>query len=716
MVTASRVRCGAWLGMACAVGALIGTAEAARVREFRVTDAESVLKGKLEGVAVGPEGSLTPSPRREVLFSNEVAFVWALVSDGEGGVFASTGSEGALYRIRRDGSSAKVTQTLEYELFSLARGERGALFVSGAPNATISRVDATGATTTVVDLPEGLVWDLLVSPRGALFAATGESGEVYRITPEGHAQRVGRVPDAHVVTLLWWRDRLLCGTDGRGLLATMDPENGAVEILFDTGQEEVAAILPLEDGRLLFAANGKRPALPADTGPGLSLPPIEVRAGGGRPSPGPRLYERAASGLVRPVWESTEEDILSLALAPDGEILVGTGSQGILYSLNARWDVRRLLDCEDAQILSLVTDGQLVYAGTGNNGSVVRLDYRAAREGTYTSESLDAGFVAAWGAPDWIARGGGSVTMETRVGQISEPGELWTDWASLQNGRIASPPGRFLQWRVALRSAADELLTLRAVRIPYLGPNRAPEISEVSVATAWAEFQASAGGQRAGSVRQSLPGGVQVEYSFEGAPAGTGEPQSRTGLWARSLRSATWKAIDPDLDGLEFDLYLRAVGEEEALPLKEDLTDTVYTWDSAAWPEGWYELKIVASDANGNAPGSGLSAERWSEPFQIDNTPPQLIDLAIGREEGRVVVTGRAQDGLSRIAAIEYSVNGEGWRPAMPEDGILDSRSESLRIAVPDLSDGRRPSVVGVRIADEIGHVASGRLRVPPER
>jgi hypothetical protein len=158
------------------------------------------------------------------------------------------------------------------------------------------------------------------------------------------------------------------------------------------------------------------------------------------------------------------------------------------------------------------------------------------------------------------------------------------------------------------------------------------------------------------------------------------------------------------------------VGEDESLPLKEDLEDTVYTWDAAAWPEGWYELMVTATDETSNPPGEGLAAQRWSEPFLIDNTPPQLIDLAIGEQEGRLIVTGRAEDRLSRIAAIEYSLNGEGWRPAAPADGILDSRSESFRIPIPDLNDGRRASVIGVRVADEVGHVASGRLKAPPGR
>ena len=69
--------------------------------------------------------------------------------------------------------------------------------------------------------------------------------------------------------------------------------------------------------------------------------------------------------------------------------------------------------------------------------------------------------------------------------------------------------------------------------------------------------------------------------------------------------------------------------EERFVPLKQDLDARAWTWEAAAWPEGWYQLKVVARDGVGNAPGEGLEAVRLSAPFQIDNTPPRLSDLRI---------------------------------------------------------------------------------------
>jgi hypothetical protein len=303
--------------------------------------------------------------------------------------------------------------------------------------------------------------------------------------------------------------------------------------------------------------------------------------------------------------------------------------------------------------------------------------------------------------------------METRSGHIREPGESWSDWQAASGGRIASPPGRFLQWRMRLlaeKGAAD--LRVRSVGVPYRGPNRAPRIQNVRVAGKAPEVVSGAAGSRPATVRQKLPGGVSVEYTLDGQNE-NGASLERAGLWARSLRSATWSASDPDDDLLRFDLALRLLGDDDFLALKTDLEEQAYTWDASAWPEGWYELKVVARDDEFNPAGEGLTAERLSEPFQIDNTPPRLRDLQLESEAGRLILSGRAADEISRITTLEYALVGEGWRMALPIDGMLDSQSESFRVAVPPVEDGRQPSVIGVRVADEVGHLATARLRVP---
>ncbi len=695
--------------LALSIGAPAG---AARSREFCVSSVDGILKGELDGIAARPEGAILPAPASKQVLSGEVAYVWSLLPDGKGGVYAATGSEGHVYHIHGDGSCETLAKTFEYELFALTRAMDGNLYVSGAPNGTVTRILADGSTETVIDLPEGLVWDLLASPKGDLFVAAGESGEIYRIRSNGETEPIGRVPDMHVVCLSWWEGRILCGTDGRGILAALDPRTGELEVLFDTSQEEVVAILPLGSERVIFAANGSSNTPEgSETGSSFMLPPIAIHANG--VSGQSTIYELGPEGLIRPVWKCPDLDILCLALAPDGTILAGTGDNGVLYSLDAHWNATRLVDFDEDQLLSVASDGQRVFVGTGNGGAVYQLDWEARREGIYTSRVWDAGLVSTWGTPHWIASGKGDVVMETRCGRLREPGESWSEWQALQGGRVASPPGRFLQWRMQLKADQRGDLRIRTIRVPYRGPNRSPQVSKVRVSPKAPEL-VSAAGTRPTAVRQKLRGGIQVEYTLgEAGNSGNGASPERTGLWSRSLRTAVWEGKDPDGDQLRYDLFLRLLEDEEFLPLKLDIEEQAFTWDAAAWPEGWYELRVVARDEESNPPGEGLEAERLSGPFEIDNTPPRLRDLRLEIEDGDLILSGKAVDEISRIRSLEFSLNGEGWRMALPIDGMLDSRSESFRIVVPRLEDGRYPAVLGARVSDEVGHLATARLRVP---
>ncbi len=687
-------------------------AGAGRTREFRAYDLTTILEGKLEGVSVSEDGVLTPGPKFSRSFAGEVAYVWALVPDGSGGVYAATGSDGEVYHVKRDGTAELVADSFEYELFALAVSPSGELYFAGAPNGTIQRWRPGTTPETVVDLPEGSVWDLLVTPTGELFATSGEKGEIYRVDKAGKTETLGNVPDAHAVSMAWWRDRILCGTDGNGLLVSLRPADGAKEVLFDASQEEIVAILPHGDD-VLFAANGAQNTQPASSGEGdvLTLPVIDVRPAGR--SAGAVLYELRPDGLVHDVWRAPEKQILSLALAPDGRVLVGTGSDGVLYALDSLWNAVRLADLEEADILSLAVDGRRVFAGTGNAGAVYVLDWEGGREGTYTSRVLDAGLTSRWGTPRWISTGTGELTFETRSGQLRQGDETWSPWVLLAGGHVASPPARFLQWRMTMKAAAHGDLRVAGVGIPYRGPNRSPEIAGIEITPKSPVVTAGDGGHNSGAVRQELPGGIEIEYNLGGGGEES-RPVESAGLWSRSLRSAVWSADDPDGDRLRYDLYLRFVGDEAFYLLKADLEETAWTWEAAAWPDGWYCLKVIARDSEDNSPEETLRGERVSAPFQIDNLPPQLLDLRVGKDaHGDPELSGRAVDEGSRIASLAFSLDGEKWRTMFPADGICDSGEETLRITLPMRQDGRRAAVVGVRAADEVGHIATARLWIP---
>ena len=93
---------------------------------------------------------------------------------------------------------------------------------------------------------------------------------------------------------------------------------------------------------------------------------------------------------------------------------------------------------------------------------------------------------------------------------------------------------------------------------------------------------------------------------------------------ARSLKLIRWQASDPNEDELLYDIYLRGEGQKEWKEAHKNEGQVSLLWDTATMPEGWTQLKLVASDRADNPPDQALHSERISAPFAIDNSPPRV--------------------------------------------------------------------------------------------
>jgi hypothetical protein len=72
-----------------------------------------------------------------------------------------------------------------------------------------------------------------------------------------------------------------------------------------------------------------------------------------------------------------------------------------------------------------------------------------------------------------------------------------------------------------------------------------------------------------------------------------------------------------------------------------------------------------------------------------------------------VTVSGAAFDADSRIARIEYSIDGSDWDQVFPKDGIFDSKDEPFRFEIQDVAPGEH--VITVRASDSERNVSVGR-------
>ena len=86
---------------------------------------------------------------------------------------------------------------------------------------------------------------------------------------------------------------------------------------------------------------------------------------------------------------------------------------------------------------------------------------------------------------------------------------------------------------------------------------------------------------------------------------------------------------------------------------------------------------MVASDAPSHSPDEALSSAKESSRFEIDTTPPQVVNLNAAWDNNTLHITFRALDGFSPIKRAEYSIDAGEWQYVEPVGQLSDYRVEN---------------------------------------
>jgi hypothetical protein len=146
----------------------------------------------------------------------------------------------------------------------------------------------------------------------------------------------------------------------------------------------------------------------------------------------------------------------------------------------------------------------------------------------------------------------------------------------------------------------------------------------------------------------------------------------------KGLQTVVWEAEDVNNDRIKFDLAVKRDNETGWHVLDEDWTDILYTFDTAALPDGVYFFKVTASDAPSNPQGLALKGEKISPPIVVDNAPPVLKNVAVTRSGAALHAAFQAEDALSAIVEARIFIRPGQWQVVFPVDGLCDSRQESF--------------------------------------
>ena len=733
-----------------AVVAALAVADAAGPVFWQVSTRADFLKGEVDNLSIDADGRLLLGPLNDLVADTSAPFLWAMAPGPDGSLFVGSGNEGKVFRIDAAGKTTTFFRAGESEVHALVPAPGTGLYVATSPEGKIYKVDASGSSSIFFDPEDKYIWSLVVDAAGSVYAGTGPKGIVYRITPDGKGTPFYSTGSANVVSLVFDPGgNLLAATEAPGKVLRID-RNGKGFALLSSPFREIHTLRVDPTGVIYAAAiDGAKgeeergeapPAEPLKSTPipsvsteitsisviDVGVPAPDERGRGGPVSP-PRaskgaVYRIMPDGLWDLLWESTDDAPYDLAVESDGGVLVATGANGRLYRLEGDPPRATLLGRAPAkQVTRFLSTPKGNYYATANPGKVLRLGPGRALRGTYVSDVRDTQTVSIWGAISWrgTTPAGSRIEIFTRSGNTERPDDTWSPWAGPYDGsegqQILSPKARYLQWKAALNGSGDTPV-LTSVKAAYLQRNLRPLVASITVQPPGIVFQKpfSTGELEIAGYEDSTPDGRpgSAPASGPGAPSPAGPALGRR-IYQKGLQTVQWKAEDPNADKLRFDILYRSEGSTEWKALKHDLTDAIFVWDTTSVPNGTYLVRVVASDAPSNPPGSALTADLDSTTFDVDNTPPFIRATAVRRDKDRTVVTFEVGDDQSPVQRVDYSIDSDQWHRLNPLDGIADSKVERYELIV----DGDISSrTIVLRAADTMNNVATARVEAPKGR
>ena len=631
--------------------------------------------------------------------------VWSALHLADGSVLLGSDADGAIYKVTGDKAAKWATLPGAIAVVSLAQTADGAIWAGAMPGNKVFRLDGAGKATPGAVLKDvETVWSLAAAG-DTVYAGTGPSGKLFAIKG-GSAKEIFDTEDKRITAITTTSDGAVWfGTSERALVFRYDPKDGKTRAMADFAGNEISAIAPYRDG-VVVAANdlaevptpqGKtagqieavekptaakgQAAKPPDVGskPGADKDPTPVTDLGrkGAKKGKGALFRVGNDGRLDQLHALTATYFTSIAVTPDGAIYAGAADKGRIYVVEADQSVGTAFDVDERSVSQVWVDHGLVSFATDDAAAMYRATGRASAA-RYMSDVLDAKAVSRFGKITWASAG--KVKLETRSGNTAKPGVGWSDWhaptaigklgGGNEGGKIDSPPGRYLQFRVALE---DDAARVRRVMTYYVPQNTATEVQDVTVEIA---------------NKDKLP-------TLKDSAA---KPRS-------PVLSIKWKVENSDGDDTSYTLEARREGEANWRPIatgKAPLTATSWDWNTETYPDGWYKVRVTSSDAAANSPDRALTSSYTSTMFAIDNTRPNIDALTVSYPRA----SARATDAISTIAEMAYSIDDGPWQLGTTADGLFDDQSEDLRLDLPaGLSRGTH--TLAIRVADAAGNVGS---------
>lgn len=650
--------------------------------------------GTPSGVLVTTAGRLVRSEATRRTGLSGISMVFSMIESG-GKLYLGTGNKGELWVVT--GGRAKKLAKLSGAVVvtSLVQGPAGTLYAGTLPEGRIYAIaTATGTIKPFARVKAKHVWGL-VYRKGTLFAATGPKGQLFAINRAGRARLYWDSKETHLQSIASGPGGdLYVGTAPKAIVyRVLGP--GKVRALHDFAGNEIRALAA--DARRLYVAVN---LIKADASSSMRFPAWAKPKGtkiktGGRPKRKlrlPRLGAKLGSGGLFAVETNgsatqlyaVKKGYFTALEMVRGRLYAAEGTKGRIISVLPDESAATAYDVKERQVLSLSLGGRIRAFGTGDGAALYRVGGRGGA--SYASRAYDATNVSRFGVISF--RSSGRVTVETRTGNTATPDAGWSGWKGVtrkgrlggfDRGLVRSPAGRYVQYRMSWPGGSKAVV--HHVRLHFTVINRAPHWKSLTV-----------GGTSKGKTAVLKAGWIT----------------KATTVAPKQLK-ISWKVSDPDGDPLLYRVAFRAVGDVRWRKIGEKpLTTTSHKWQTDNLPDGWYEIRVSASDERANSVARSRVRHRVSVPVLVDHNKPAFVGL---RVRGKFA-TGLVRDSYSRITGIAYSVDGKRWYQVDALDGNFDQEAERFTFRLPKLQPGVHTLLVRAYDAAGNAQVVKRSLRI----
>jgi hypothetical protein len=548
------------------------------------------------------------------------------------------------------------------------------------------------------------IFAITLDDAGDIYLGTGPEGKVYKLNSFGKEPRLlYDSRDKNMLSLTSRDGFIYAGSDERGLVYKINPRDKTAAVLYDSDQPEITALLFARDRDLYAAATSakiteKHPKI----APELSLPgrpetpaqPLKTPDGAQnllqlniantrqsndekaaqmqatppkppKPTDASYIYKITKDGYVTDVFSETA--VFFCLAAHQQKLLLGTGNSGKTFTLDLDSEQNALIHQDDqaSQITAIAVAQNDIYLATANPPKLIKLAQTFAREGTYTSDLIDAGQPAKWGKLQIEADIPQTCTVmvASRSGNVKDINDptfsAWTDPAEVTAPvQLQCPPGRFCQYKLLLKSRdGKETPLVREIAVAGTVPNLAPKVESVSASRL----------------------------------AETG----KTGVFKIS-----YNAADDNADKLIYKIDFRKIPRKNWIQVEDELEENTFEWDTKTVEDGRYEIRVTASDERDNTTETRLTGSRISDPVVVDNTGPMIDEYKISKIEALEL---KISDKLSAIGKVEYTIDSNAeWIGTLPVDMVYDTTEEDVNITIGKLTVGEH--VITIKARDAVGN------------